>query len=368
MILSLIINFSILFTFIVLAYFLYEFFGGFKKEYRSYYPILVGCGAGIVAILVMKTSLQLSPNVIGDTRSAVLLLAIIIGGPQAGIITAVLAGLFRMISADFSINTMIFGLNTIFVGTVLSLIAMKIPITSKNIHAYIWPCILEFLFFIIIATPVTWHDPSIWILTLANAFAFYATYGVLHIFKKQFAYTRAVEKLADTDYLTGVPNNRIFREELNRLTNNRLSFALILIDIDRFRAVNHHYGHLYGDEILKQLAKILDDYAQEHNSLLTRVSGEEFYLICYDAAPAIALNYASELRLLLCNHPFILSNFKEVRLTASFSIVNYPDNAITSESLVKLADDIRQSQSNSKQLNSIIHANQLKKDHEKSFQ
>ena len=363
MILSLIINFSILFTFIVLAYFLYEFFGGFKKEYQPYYPILVGCGAGIIAILVMKTSLHLSSEVIGDTRSAVLLLAIIIGGPQAGFITAVIAGLFRMISADFSMNTMIFGLNTIVIGSVMSLIAMKIPITSKNVHAYIWPCVLEFLFFIIIVTPVTWDDPSLWTLTFMSAFAFYATYGVLYIFKKQFAYTRAVEKLADTDYLTGVPNNRIFREELNRLTNNRLAFALILIDIDRFRAVNHHYGHLYGDEILKQLAKILDDYAQEHNSLLTRVSGEEFYLICYDAAPAIALNYASELRMLLRERAFILSNFEEVHVTASFSIVNYPDNAITSESLVRLADDIRQSQSNSKQLNSILHANQLKKEH-----
>lgn len=363
MILSLIINFSILFTFIVLAYFLYEFFGGFKKEYQPYYPILVGFGGGIVAILVMTTSLQLTPVVIGDVRVAVLLLAIIIGGPQAGIITAIIAGLFRMVSADFSMNTMIFGINTIFAGTMMSLIAMKIPVTSKNVHAYIWLCILEFLSFIIIVTPITWNNLSMWILTLMSAFAFYATYSVLHIFKKQFTYTRAVEKLADTDYLTGVPNNRIFREELNRLTNNRLTFALILIDIDRFREINHHHGHLYGDEILKQLAKVLNDYAKEHNSLLTRVSGEEFYFICYDAAPAIALNYASELRMLLRDNPFILSNFEEVHLTASFSIVNYPDNAITSESLVRLADDIRQSQSNSKQLNSILHANQLKKEH-----
>ena len=361
MILSLIINFSILFTFIVLAYFLYEFFGGFKKAYRQYYPLFVGFCGGIIAVLVMTEALKLSDGVIGDARAAVLILAIIIGGPQAGILTALIAGLFRMVATDFSVTTMFFGLNTMIVGVVMSLIAIKCPITAKNVHAYIWPCVLEFLLFIMIATPVHWYDLSNWLSMLMNVFAFYTTYGVLYIFKKQFAYTREIKKFADTDYLTGVSNNRIFREELNRLTNNRLAFALILIDVDRFRAINHYHGHLYGDEILKQLATLLNDYANDHNSLLTRVSSDEFYLICYDAAPAHALAYASEMRILLRDHTFMLSNFEEVPLNVSFSIVNYPDNAISPESLVRLADEIRQSKDHSKKLNSIIHTNQLTK-------
>lgn len=361
MILSLIINFSILFTFIVLAYFLYEFFGGFKKTYRPYYPMFVGFCGGTIAILVMTASLHLSDDVMGDARAAILVLAIAIGGPQAGMLTALIAGLFRMMSTDFSMTTMFFGFNTILVGFVMSLIAIKVPITSKNVHAYIWFCVLEFLLFVVTATPVRWYDASNWLLLLMNVVAFYVTYGVLHIFKKQFSYTREVEKLADTDYLTGVANNRIFREELNRLTNNRLAFALILIDVDRFRAINHYHGHLYGDEILKQLATLLKNYADDHHSLLTRVGGEEFYLICYDAAPAHALAYASEMRILLRDHTFTLSNFEEVPLTVSFSIVNYPDNAIAPESLVRLANELRQSKDQSKKMSSIIHANQLPK-------
>ena len=360
MILSLIINFSILFTFIVLAYFLYEFFNIPKRLYHTYYPVLVGLGGGIMMILLMKTSIELSTGVIGDARATVFLLVIMLGGPISGILTAVIGGLFRAFFPDLSSQTCFFGLNTLLIGTIISLLAFKIPINWRNVHFYLLGCVLELTFFVIIATDVTWHNVTVWTVALMNVLAFYATYTVLHIFRKQFAYTRAVERIADTDFLTGLPNNRIFRENLKSLINEKKPFALIPMDIDHFRTINQQHGHLYGDEVLKQLASMLEDFARQHDCIAARVSGDEFYFICEDAAPAIALTYAAELRMQLENRSFLLSNGQEAHMTMSFSIVNYPDNAETVETLVQQATETLNASVGPKKPNTIIHANHLK--------
>lgn len=360
MILSLIINFSILFTFIVLAYFLYEFFDLPKRLPHTYYPVLVGIGGGMIIILLMKTSLQLSTGVIGDARAAVFLLVIMLGGPIAGLLTTFIASLFRIFFPEFSMETLFFGLNTFVLGTILSLLALKMPVNWRNVHLYLSICVLELTLFIIAATDVAVNNVSLWTVALMNVLAFYATYTVLHIFKKQFAYTRAVERIADTDFLTGLPNNRIFREKLKTLIHDEKKFALILMNIDHFRTINQQYGHLYGDEILKQLALIVEDFAEQHNCMAARVSGNEFYFICYDAAPAIALTYAAEFRLLLEDRPFSLSNGQQAYVTMSFGIVNYPDNANNVEDLVQLATETLHASIGPKKPNTIIHANQLK--------
>ncbi|WP_010287134.1 diguanylate cyclase [Kurthia massiliensis] len=357
MILSLIINFSILFTFIVLAYFLYEFFNLSNKLYRAYYPIIIGIGGGVIIILLMKTSLQLATGVIGDARATVFLLVIMLGGPISGFITAMISGLFRVFYPDFSCETLIFGINTFLVGTIISLFAIKMPINWRNVHVYLIACVLELACFVIIATEVSYNDMKIWIIAIMNCLAFYATYVVLHIFKKQFAYTRSIERIADTDYLTGMPNNRIFREQLKKLTEQQRPFALVLMDIDHFRTINQQHGHLYGDEILKQLAVMLEDFASTHNCMVARVSSDEFYFICYDAAPAIALTYAAELRLLLDRRKFALSNGQEAQITMSFSVVNYPDNAQTVDELVQLATSTMHEHIGPKQPNTIVHVN-----------
>lgn len=360
MILSLIINFSILFTFIVLAYFLYEFFNLQKRLYHMYYPVLVGIGGGIIIILLMKTSLELSTGVIGDARATVLLLVIMLGGPISGILTVVIGGLFRVFFPEFSIETLFFGLNTLVLGTIMSLLALKTPINWRNVHFYLLGCVLELAVFVILATDITWHSVSVWTVAVMNILAFYATYIVLHIFRKQFAYTRAVERIADTDFLTGLPNNRIFRERLKVLIDEKKPFALVLMDIDHFRTINQQHGHLYGDEILKQLALMLEDFAHTNDCTVARVSGDEFYFICEDAAPAIALTHAAAFRMFLENRLFSLSNGQEAQITMSFSIVNYPDNADTVEALVQLATETLHASVGPKKPNTIVHANHLK--------
>lgn len=361
MFISLIINFCILFTFIILTYFLCEFFNISRHFSKPYYASFVGFIGGIIAILLMSTSLSIVDGVMGDARPALILLSTIIGGPIAGIVTTVISSIFRMFFIDVGLSHFLIGSNTLFYGLIISLFAWRFPINTKNVHAYLLFAVVECALFILITTPVNIDNLVIWGGVFLNFGAFYATYAVLHIFKRQFTYASKMKEMADTDYLTGIANNRKFREKLEECVEEKQPFALILIDIDHFKTINRYYGHLYGDEILRQLARDLRAFAKGHNSFVFRTSGEEFFFICYDAPPAMALSYAAKLRSHIQEKEFTLSTGETIDISLSSSIVNFPDNGHSGEMLVNYADLLLHEYVGPKDKNVIIHANQTEK-------
>lgn len=91
-----------------------------------------------------------------------------------------------------------------------------------------------------------------------------------------------LSELAVTDGLTGLSNRRRFQEMLESASQdharNNEPLSLIILDIDHFKRVNDDFGHQAGDEILIQFAKLLKDFARQHE-LPARYGGEEFALI-----------------------------------------------------------------------------------------
>jgi diguanylate cyclase (GGDEF)-like protein len=89
-----------------------------------------------------------------------------------------------------------------------------------------------------------------------------------------------LENLSSLDGLTGIPNRRRFdevaRREWKQALRDRTPISLILIDIDAFKAFNDHYGHLGGDDCLKQVAAALSDAIRRPSDFLARYGGEEF--------------------------------------------------------------------------------------------
>jgi diguanylate cyclase (GGDEF)-like protein len=85
-----------------------------------------------------------------------------------------------------------------------------------------------------------------------------------------------------TDPLTGVSNRRALDESLNNLfamkSRYQTSFSLVIVDIDHFKLVNDKQGHVYGDNVLRQVAQHLDDCVRE-TDLVARFGGEEFVLV-----------------------------------------------------------------------------------------
>ncbi|WP_428775918.1 GGDEF domain-containing protein [Vibrio sp.] len=92
-----------------------------------------------------------------------------------------------------------------------------------------------------------------------------------------------MEQMARLDGLTGIPCRRIFDEFLSnewaRCTRLQMPISLAIIDLDYFKLLNDHYGHLKGDECLKQVASVLHDYAARPSDLCARYGGEEFTII-----------------------------------------------------------------------------------------
>ena len=113
-----------------------------------------------------------------------------------------------------------------------------------------------------------------------------------------------------TDGLTGVANRRCFDEmlesEWRRCERTGLSVALILADIDHFKAFNDHYGHQEGDSCLKAVAEALSECVRHPPDLMARYGGEEFACILphetLDGAKIVAQRMLDRVRALAIPH------------------------------------------------------------------
>ncbi|MHC1719335.1 MAG: GGDEF domain-containing protein [Clostridiaceae bacterium] len=97
------------------------------------------------------------------------------------------------------------------------------------------------------------------------------------------AVNKKLEELSQIDSLTGIYNRSIFdktmKAEWERCKRQFAPLSLIMIDIDYFKAFNDNYGHLAGDECLKQIASLLRNLAKRSSDTVTRFGGEEFAII-----------------------------------------------------------------------------------------
>ncbi|SDB23889.1 diguanylate cyclase (GGDEF) domain-containing protein [Pseudidiomarina indica] len=116
-----------------------------------------------------------------------------------------------------------------------------------------------------------------------------------------------LHRLVVTDTLTGLQNRHQVNDVLSRLIHNFRRYqrpaSLILLDIDHFKQVNDTHGHLYGDQMLKQLATRLQATLRVNDHVF-RVGGEEFLVALPETAFAEALTVAEKIRLAVAERPF----------------------------------------------------------------
>lgn len=145
-----------------------------------------------------------------------------------------------------------------------------------------------------------------------------------------------IQKLAETDALTGVANRRTFGltldRELSRATRSGEQVSLVMIDIDHFKSLNDTYGHQAGDEVLRVMAKALADDSREFDTV-ARYGGEEFAAILPSCSPDEALLAAERLRLTIAQADTVRE------ITASAGVATFPDDAADANGLVHAADN-----------------------------
>ena len=154
--------------------------------------------------------------------------------------------------------------------------------------------------------------------------------------------TEAMEKLVKTDALTGLYNVREFSETLHKSMHHAHmrgeKLSLLLVDIDFFKNVNESYGHPAGDQVLKELGKVLISVCRSFD-IVSRNGGEEFSIILPDCPLSHAIKIGERVRTAVSKHPFFLPNRECIAITVSIGVATYPETAANSEGLIQLADD-----------------------------
>jgi diguanylate cyclase (GGDEF)-like protein len=151
-------------------------------------------------------------------------------------------------------------------------------------------------------------------------------------------YVDRVKQLAYLDGLTGIFNRRYFElrmaEEIERARRYDSGMGVIMIDIDQFKRLNDEFGHLLGDEVLRQVSSILHQQLRKID-VVCRYGGEEFAILLSQTSPQHSLAVAKKLRRMVETWQF---PGVPRPVTISAGTANYPDHGTTRDELVKAAD------------------------------
>jgi len=151
-------------------------------------------------------------------------------------------------------------------------------------------------------------------------------------------YVERVKQLAYLDGLTGIFNRRYFEmrvvEEIDRARRFNSGMAVLMIDIDQFKRLNDDFGHLLGDEVLRQVSSMFHGQVRKID-VVCRYGGEEFRILLSQTNPQHALAVAEKLRRLVETWQF---PGVPQSVTISAGVATFPDHGTTRDELVKAAD------------------------------
>ncbi len=147
---------------------------------------------------------------------------------------------------------------------------------------------------------------------------------------------------AEKDTLTKLWNRRsildLLERELARIQRQDTPLSLIMLDLDHFKTINDTYGHLAGDEVLRETGRRLKAAVRQYDSV-GRYGGEEFLVVMPGCGAADIENQAERLRLSLCQMPMKVGDI-DLSVTGSFGATfALPAYRATQNDLVKAADE-----------------------------
>lgn len=158
--------------------------------------------------------------------------------------------------------------------------------------------------------------------------------------KDLIEHQKEIYNLAYYDPITSLPNRVYFTEELNNIfeniEENKGLFAVLLLDLDRFKHINDTLGHNVGDHILKLLGMRLKKLVKD-DDIIARIGGDEYYILIKDIDHTDDVIKLANIIIEDFKKPFHIKDY-ELYLTTSIGISLYPDGGLDSQSMIKNAD------------------------------
>ncbi|MGZ5051184.1 MAG: putative bifunctional diguanylate cyclase/phosphodiesterase [Methylobacter sp.] len=150
-----------------------------------------------------------------------------------------------------------------------------------------------------------------------------------------------IRQLAFYDLLTKLPNRRLLHERLKHSIDverrEGKHLALLMLDLDRFKAINDSLGHQAGDELLQQVAERISHRLRD-TDMVARLGGDEFIVLLEDINHSGDAARVAEKIIKDLSQPYRLSQSDDARIGASIGISLYPQHGKSSETLISCAD------------------------------
>lgn len=148
---------------------------------------------------------------------------------------------------------------------------------------------------------------------------------------------QTLERLSDRDFLTNIANRKAFLDVTQKFYDDYKeqgkSFALIMMDLDHFKYINDHYGHVTGDRILKRFAEVVDRITCDP-CVFARYGGDEFVLVIKDRSEEEINIFLDKLKEIIFNDDLL--NTYKVDISYGIAYVNDSYNEL--EELIEKAD------------------------------
>ncbi|MEP1932322.1 MAG: EAL domain-containing protein [Roseibium sp.] len=168
--------------------------------------------------------------------------------------------------------------------------------------------------------------------------AFYVTVLDITDRKEQ---ERLIEQHANFDALTGLPNRNLFldrlRQALSQAEKSDTMGALLMVDLDRFKAFNDIYSHGFGDQILKTIASRME-YILDPSETVARLGGDEFAIILSGLEDEWEIERRSQEILHVVSVEMQVDHDKTANLTTSIGISVFPNDGLNEDALMRQAD------------------------------
>ncbi len=164
--------------------------------------------------------------------------------------------------------------------------------------------------------------------------------GVITDLSEQRAYIRKLEEIAFYDPLTKIPARRLILDRLDtalrRAQRNDTRFAVLFIDLNRFKPINDQYGHAVGDSVLAILAQRLLDATRDSDTV-GRIGGDEFVVVAEDITNVADTWILVDRYESVISKPIPVEGHK-LQVHASIGTASFPGDAQTASELLEIAD------------------------------
>ncbi|WP_097027155.1 diguanylate cyclase [Clostridium peptidivorans] len=304
--------------------------------------ILIGTYAGLLGILLMLFSIQVTPSIITDFRALPILLSALYGGFLPTIIASLIMGTFRILHFGLSNTSIIALIVILLMGIGFSAINLiKVERKSKWIYSIICSLILNSISMIILIKDPIFLFKVFTVYSISTVLMSYFIFKFTEYLSESVQLYKKLKSEATIDFLTGLNNVRQFDNMFNivaqQIIRNDENLSLLFLDIDYFKKINDTYGHSCGDIVLRDLAVILLNTCRVYD-IISRNGGEEFSVLLLNCPAAHALEVAERIRKNVESSKFHISDKVNINITISIGISTYPNITNNIDSLLEHAD------------------------------